>query len=945
MFPNHVGPVVKVKHLVAGYAFQKGPAPIAYLQLGCLAFTRHSFSATGLVVVLCLLMIQLWHFVCRNRISVTTKPHSRIMGRALPRFSALILAILPINAGWPANAQAPSESQPRITLEVVTGSEPLPNGIAIQAGPATLRITALRDDILRVRIAPGDNLPEDASWAVLPGPCTNSVQVQPTRNASSVGFRTALLDIRVERKPLRLVVRDLAGNVISADAPGRPTEFQLGGFTVYKEMPADEHFFGLGDKTGSFDRRNQAYTLWNTDTWPQESTDPLYKSIPFFLGITGGRSYGIFLDNTWRTWFDFGKQTRDANAFGAEGGPLDYYLLYGPTPKQVVEGYTYLTGTAPLPPLWALGFQQSRWTYTPETSLREVANRLRADRIPSDALYLDIGYQFKNRPFTVDDRAFPDFPRLVSDLRKQHFHLVAITDLHIARAPNQDYTPYESGKAGDHFVKNPDGTEFVGSVWPGPAVFPDFTRAQTRGWWGGLYKDLARDGVAGFWNDMNEPAVFDGPGKTMPLNTVHRIEEPGFAMRTASHAEVHNIVGLENARATYEGMLKLRPDERPFVLTRATFAGGQRYGATWTGDTSSTWNHLRLATQMILNLGLSGISFTGDDIGGFNLSPEPNLLTRWVEVGAFNPFFRDHASINSLRQELWAQGPDHEAIRRRYIETRYRLLPYIYTLAEETSRTGLPMMRPLFLEFPEILASAAARFDGLDTEFFLGRSLLVAPPPFAETMDDYSVSFPSGPWYDFWTGLRTDLQERAAPVAHAVLAGSAPDPAKPGRIHQSLDTLPVYVRGGSILPLQPLVQSTDETPKGPLELRVYPGPECSGSIYLDDGHTFRYQSGEFLRQVFTCQSDTNSMSISFGARQGTYVPWWKSEEIVVYDWPSAQAGATLSNHIEPLRTAYDSLSRTLRILVPDIAGEAQLKLVHPGDTSAHGMNPLTDTVR
>ena len=477
-------------------------------------------------------------------------------------------------------------SQPNASLEAVTGSQTLRDGIEVQAGSASLRITALRDDIIRVRITPGKNFPEDASWAVLPEPRSKSVNVQPAQDASSVGFRTASLDVRVERKPLRLVVRDLAGNIISADDIARPTEFHLGGFSVHKTMPGDEHYFGLGDKAGTFDRRNQAYTLWNTDVGTQESIDPIYKSIPFFLAIGGGRTYGLFLDNTWRTWFDFGKQSRDSYSFGAEGGPLDYYLICSPTPKQVVAGYAYLTGTHPLPPLWTLGFQQSRYSYTPESQLREIADRLRADKIPSDVLYLDIDYQDRNRPFTVNPQTFPNFPGLVSDLRKQNFHLVLITDLHIAHAANQGYAPYDSGEAGDHFVKNADGSEFVGIVWPGPAVFPDFTRAKTRQWWGGLYKEFVKDGIAGFWNDMNEPAVFDGPGKTMPLDNVHRIDEPGFATRTATHAEIHNIVGLENARATYEGLLKLRPDERPFVLTRATFAGGQRYGFTWTGDNS-----------------------------------------------------------------------------------------------------------------------------------------------------------------------------------------------------------------------------------------------------------------------------------------------------------------------------------------------------------------------
>jgi len=831
--------------------------------------------------------------------------------------SALMLA---------ASAQNATGPQPAVGLESVTASEPLRDGIQIQAGSAVLRITALRGDIVRVRISPNSVLPEDASWAVLPEARTKSIDVQPSQDASSVGFRTAVLDVRVERDPFRMVIRDLEGNVISADAFGRPTKFQAGGFSVYKQMPQAEHYFGLGDKTGQFDRREQAYTLWNTDIGPQESVDPLYKAIPFFLAINGMRSYGVFLDNTWRTWFDFGKRVRDAYAFGAEGGPLDYYFMYGPTPKQVVEGYAYLTGKPPLPPLWALGFQQSRYSYTPESKLREIATRLRNDRIPSDVVYLDIDYQDRNRPFTVDSKTFPDFPGLVSDLRKQHFHLVNITDLHIAHAPNQGYMPYDTGHAGDHFVKNPDGTEFVGIVWPGPAVFPDFTRAQSRAWWGGLYQEFVKDGVAGFWNDMNEPSVFDGPAKTMPLDTVHRIEEPGFITRTATHSEIHNIVGLENARATYEGLLKLRPDERPFVLTRATYAGGQRYGFTWTGDNAATWNHLRLATQMVLNLGLSGIQFVGADVGGFNGSPSSDLLTRWVELAAFSPLCRDHSGKDTLPHELWVNGPEQETIRRRYVETRYRLLPYIYSVADESSRTGMPMMRPIFLEFPEIFAPSAPGFDHWDTEFLLGRSLLIAPQPYGEMMDDYVVSFPQGAWFDFWSGEKMSASPSAPSIVDIANAKPGTKFPEPRKVHPKLDTMPVYVRGGSVLPMQPLIQNTEETPRGPLELRVYPGSDCQGTIYLDDGHSFAYQHGQSLRQNFSCDADAKSLRLKFHAREGSYAPWWKFMEVVVYDWPSAHAEAKVSGSSYPLKTTYDPKQHALHVTLADQSGETELSI-------------------
>lgn len=845
------------------------------------------------------------------------------MPSSYPRFVVVTLG-LAIALIVAAPAQTPSAPQPEVTLKAVTSFEPMHDGVEIRAGSANLRIIALKDGLIRVRISADGTMPEDASWAVLPEPRGKSIDVQPIQAADSVGFRTSLLDVRVERNPLRLVVRDLAGKIICADAVGLPTQFSRGGFTVSKEMPDDEHFYGLGDKAGTFDRKNQAYTMWNRDFGISEAGDLLYKSIPFFLAMNSDRSYGIFLDNTWRTWFDFGKRERNAYSFGAEGGPLNYYVIYGHTPKEVVAGYIYLTGTPPLPPLWSLGFQQSRYTYTPESQLREVANRMRADKIPCDVLYLDIQYQYRNRPFTVNPVTFPNFSGLVSDLRKQHFNLVLITDLHVARVPNQSYMPYDTGHAGDHFVKKADGSEFVGVVWPGPSVFPDFTHAPSREWWGGLYKQFVDDGVAGFWNDMNEPAVFDGPVFTMPLDNVHRIEEPGFANRTATHAEIHNVFGMENERATYDGLLKLRPNERPFVLTRATYAGGQRFSFTWTGDNSSTWSQLRLGTQMILNLGLSGISFVGDDVGGFNLSPPADLLTRWFEIGAFHPLFRDHASIGTLPQEAWANGTEQEAIRRRYIETRYRLLPYIYTLAEEASRDGMPLMRPLFLEFP-------GAFGGSDTEFLLGPALLVAPPNFGETLDDYAVSYPgNGDWYDFWTGQKMPHQPNGpniVQVSNAFARGeSEASFPQPARIHPKLDTLPVYVRGGSIVPMQPLIQSTDETPVGPLELRVFPGPQCSGSVYLDDGHTFRYQKGEFLRQEFTCESDASSVRLKLGARQGTYAPWWKTFEVVVYDWPSKHAEAKLSNGTAALKTSYDAASHALHILVPVPAGEAELSI-------------------
>ncbi len=441
-------------------------------------------------------------------------------------------------------------------LAVNAGAQQLtqmPAGITITSSGLTLEVTALRDDVLRVRLWKGAAAPEDASWAVLPSSRSSTVAVV----AEPRGFSTKALRVTVDDQ-LLLTIADLAGNVIQKDAA--PVQWDGAKFKVSKQSTWSDHFFGLGDKPGPLDRKSESFTLWNTDSFGwQESTDPIYKSIPFFINMNHGRALGVFLDNTWRTDFDFGHADPNRYTFGALNGPLDYYLLYGPEPKDVVSTWAWLTGPTPLPPLWALGFQQSRYTYFPESQFREIAGRLRKDRIPSDVLWLDIDFQHKNWPFTVNEQAFPNFAGMVKDLAREHFKLVVITDLHIARQPNVGYAPYDSGVAGDQFVKNPDGSTYVGPVWPGPAVFPDFTQAQTRQWWGGLYKTFVAEGVAGFWNDMNEPAVFETPTKTMPDDVQHRIDEPGFNKRTASHLEIHNVYGMQNARGTYEGLLALRP--------------------------------------------------------------------------------------------------------------------------------------------------------------------------------------------------------------------------------------------------------------------------------------------------------------------------------------------------------------------------------------------------
>jgi len=804
-------------------------------------------------------------------------------------------------------------------LDTFSYSAPLRNGLEVHGPQAVLQAVALRDDVIRIRISRDGILPEDSSWAVLASARREQVDVTTEDNAEAVGFRTKLLRLRIDRKTLRLSLADLQGNVLQEDAQGWPAEFHDKAFRIYKRMPANEHYFGLGDKIGPLDRRGQSFTLWNTDSYNfQESTDPLYKSIPFFLTLREGQALGVLVDNTWRSSFDFGKQVPGVYSFGAENGPIDYYLLYGSDAKQVLNRYAWLTGPIPLAPLWSLGYQQSRYSYGTESELREVATRLRTDRIPADALYLDIDYQKNNRPFTVDAEKFPNFRGMLADLRKQNFHVVGITDLHIADLPGAAYIPYDTGIAGDHFVKNPDGSIFVGKVWPGPSVFPDFTQQTTRQWWGGLYKPLVSDGISGFWNDMNEPSLFDSPNGTMPDDIEHRIDEIGFQKRTASHREIHNIYGMQNSRATYEGLLKIFPDQRPFVLTRASYAGGQRYAATWTGDDSSTWNHLRLTTPMLLNLGLSGFGLSGADVGGFIGTPSPDLLTKWMELGAFQPIDRNHAEKGTGHKEPWVHGPEQEAIRRRYIEERYKLMPYLYAAAEEMSRTGLPMMRPLFLEFSNSTSDGHPLDLDAGNEFLLGRSLLVAPPPYPERPDEYRVLLPPAHWYDYWTGELVD--QAHDPASQSTVDSPHFIPERP-----RLDVLPVFVREGTILPLQPVTQSTSELPQGRLTLRVYPGKNCQGSLYQDDGTTMAYQRGGFLRMEFSCEQTTSSIKLHIGPHQGTYQPWWKQLQVEVYGWNFSSAHVLAKSAVASPATR-DPVHHMVSIVIPDDGRGTDLEL-------------------
>lgn len=736
--------------------------------------------------------------------------------------------------------------------------------LTVRGARDAVRVDAITDDIVRVRVLRDGQPMEDASWAV--ESATRRARVPATLGADTLA--TARLRVAVDPQTLALRVTDAAGRVVVEDA-AQPISRDGRAFTLRKRLAADQHIFGLGDKTGALDRRGGTFVDWNTDAYGfRSSDDPIYKSIPFYICTDeDGRAYGLFLDNSYRVRFDFGHAQEDVIELGGPDGPIDYYVINGPTVADVVRHYAELTGKPPMMPRWALGYQQSRWGYSTAQQVRDLAARLRKEAVPTDVIWQDIDYQDRNRPFTINRTTYPDFAGLAKELDGQGIKYVAIVDLHIAHAPGQGYVPYDTGMAGNHFVHNPDGSTYVAPVWPGPSVFPDFTRAATRDWFGRLYKMFTDAGIAGIWNDMNEPAVFETRTKTMPLDTVHRIDSDDFAPRSADHREIHNVFGMQNTRATYDGLRRLRPDERAFVMTRASYAGGQRYAVTWTGDNSSSWDHLKLSIAQIMNLGLSGFAWSGADVGGFTGGATPDLMTRWFEIAAFLPIFRDHSAKDGPFAEPWVDGPAHLAIRRHFVEERYRLMPFLYALAATNAASGEPMMRPVFYDYPGVVATPCDS----SANFTLGGRMLVGVNARIDQVRPYRVCLPTGGWYDYWTGAR--VAGVANPGGRFAELTVAPD----------LASLPVFVRAGTILPRQALVSSTAQKPAGPLELHVYPGPDCQGLLYDDDGHSLAFQRGGYARQTVRCSLGADgSGTLSFDKRTGTFKPWWSAIMVVVH---------------------------------------------------------------
>ena len=628
-------------------------------------------------------------------------------------------------------------------------------------------------------------------------------------------------EYRDERKSLKRVSDEMLKMLESEghEAAGR----QEMSFEVVKKLQRSEHFYGLGDKTGFLDKRHYAYEMWNTDNpAPQvDSFQALYKSIPFFMSLTDRHVYGIFLDNSYKSVFNMGQESEEYYYFGAAAGNLDYYYIFGETLAEVLSGYNYLTGTCPLPQKWTLGYQQSRWGYTTQEDVEEIASKMRALDIPCDSIHFDIDYMRDFKVFTWNEKRYHgDAAGYLKSLAERGFKPVTINDPGVKM--EKGYSVYEEGVEQGYFAKTPEGEVYINAVWPGDAAFPDFGNPKTRKWWGDRHRFLLDKGVRGIWNDMNEPASFKGP---LPDDVVFTDED-----RETDHRRMHNLYGHLMAKATYEGLKKL-DGRRPFVITRACYAGTQKYATCWTGDNHSIWAHLQMAIPQLCNLGLSGMPFAGTDIGGFGSDTTEELLLRWVQVGCFSPLFRNHSAMGSRQQEPWQFGERTIEIYRKYVKLRYHWIPYLYDLFWEEERTGAPILRPLVYHYEKDKTAQTC-----NDEFLFGERILVAPVVSQGTVKRM-VYLPAGEWYDYWTCEKI--------AGESWIIRDAP-----------MDICPIYVKAGSVIPTMEPMAYVGEKEQETLLLEVFPGRgQCDH--YLDNGEDFAYREGRFHQYRFTVDDAGN----------------------------------------------------------------------------------------
>lgn len=752
-----------------------------------------------------------------------------------------------------------------------------------------LQVTVVRDSVLRFRYATTGLFDKDFSYAITRHASTGYNHLEITSEKDYYVITTSKLVCHVYKENLGIAIYDaLDGTLLSQDEAGFHWEelYEHGGNVVKmsKISQDGESYYGLGDKPSNLNLKGRRFENWVTDSYAYgRDSDPIYKAIPFYTGIHHNKAYGIFFDNTFRSFFDFAQERRNVTSFWAQGGEMNYYFIYGPKMEDVVANYTDLTGKPhQMPPLWTLGFHQCKWSYYPEKKVKDVTSKFRELKIPCDAIYLDIDYMEGFRCFTWNKEYFPDPKRMVKELADDGFKTVAIIDPGIKI--DEDYSVFKEGLDNDYFCKRADGPYMKGKVWPGECYFPDYTKREVRDWWSGLFKELIEDiGVKGVWNDMNEPAVMEVPNKTFPNDVRH-----DYDGNPCSHRKAHNIYGMQMARATYHGLKKFSYPKRPFVITRAAYSGTQRYTSTWTGDNVATWDHLSIANIQAQRMAMSGYSFVGSDIGGFAEQPQGELFARWIQLGIFHPFCRVHSSGDHGEQEPWSFDSGVTDIVRKFIEIRYQLLPYLYTAFWDYIKDGIPLLKSLVL-YDQDDVHTHYRTD----EFVFGDKILVCPVIEANAKGR-RMYFPNGKWYNYWN---SELVEGG----------------KEMWVDADIDSMPIYIKQGAIIPKFPIQQYVGEKKIEYVTLDVYYAEGKEESKFYDDAHDgYDYTKGRYSLRTFKLTGKNKQLIIQ-QHKEGKFVSEYEDFVIKIHGLPFEISRIEVDNEEVSLDSVKKNGSSELRI--------------------------------
>ncbi len=689
--------------------------------------------------------------------------------------------------------------------------------VQIESNAGLAEFSGILPNTIRIRLTVAPKFEADRSYSIeknLPEFPINLIDKD-----DELLIKAREITIGVNKEHFALSIYNVNNALLSR---GKAIQFDENSITDVRTLSQNEDFFGMGERVTPFGRRGYRIINWNRDKFAHHNeTDPnLYSSFPLFVSANpeSGLFYGYFLDSSYRSEFDMGAADWNEAQITVFSGELNLYLFTGSLPE-IISAYTELTGRIAMPPIWTIAYHQCRWSYMSTDEGREIANEFRKRDIPCDVLWYDIDFMDGYRVFTFDSERFGDAKEAFAETKKEGFRTVLIVDPGVkADDPKGVYDVNDEGTLNRYFLRNPDGTDYIGKVWPGLSKFPDFSRPEVRKWWGELHKRYYEKGADAFWNDMNEIADFTNEKtSTVPPETI--MWDNG---RWSAQDRMHNVYGLLEAKATFDGMLSQRPNERPFLLTRAAFSGIQKYAAKWCGDNTSTWNHLKASIQQIINMGLSGIGFVGVDVGGFgSTNCNPELLIRWTQLGAFYPFFRNHAAKGTIYQEPWRFGEEAEKICREAIKLRYHLLPYFYQLFRAMHLYGYPVFRPLFWNY-----SNEKKTFAICDQFMVGDSLMVAPVvERGET--SRKVYFPEGKWFHYFTG-----KEYAGKSETVV---SAP-----------LDSIPLFIKEGAAIPAMKAVASTAFMDNTHLIIKCVPSNNKSISVYYeDDGLSNNYIDGKF----------------------------------------------------------------------------------------------------